>query len=192
MINNNTVVIANAADVANGGKNLFDRNSTFWPLAGIVVKDNVFGNVRDEIMDADNFDFRPKSESQYNHQNAGPYTYQAKRASYWIPGRKMYKACTPVPPNGSKTVLAANRDAVMWLNAQNARSHDVYFGIDREVVKNADKTSSVYLKSTGSKTRNIVYLDGKLEDKKTYYWRVDAVISKDIIYKGDVWSFTIK
>ncbi len=190
MINNNTVVVGNAADVANGGK---IKKHTYWPIAGIMVKDNVIGNVRDEIMDADNFDFRPRFESQYRHHKAGAYTYQAKRKAYWIPGRKLFKASTPVPPDGSKTVSVDTRDAVMWLHGLNARTHDVYFATDRTLVEDAvDDKSPAYFKSTANKLGNIVYFDGKLENSKTYFWRVDAVISKTVKFKGDVWSFTTK
>lgn len=55
-INNFTVVTFNAADMANGG----EHGGKLYPLAGRVVKYNVIGNVRNQLVDPDNFDFRPQ------------------------------------------------------------------------------------------------------------------------------------
>ena len=36
---------------------------------------------------------------------------------------------------------------------------------------------------------NVMKLTAPLEDGRQYFWRVDAVINKEVTYKGDVWSF---
>lgn len=95
-MNQQTEIKQNAADVANGGR-------SSWPLPGIVTK-NVIGPVEPEVMDADNLDFRPRATSRYNADNVGPYKYDSSSRFYWIPGRKFYKASTPVPPDRSTTV----------------------------------------------------------------------------------------
>eukprot|EP00794_Sanderia_malayensis_P003512 gene3512-4013_t len=187
MINNDTVVIANVADVANGGR----TGKVTWPLAGKVHKRNVFGNVRNELMDPDNFDFRPRSGSKYIPLGAGPYTYDPKMIVYWIPGRQMYKASSPVPPNQGQNVKAANRNALMWLNAIGASSHDVYFGDDYKKVHDAvGKIGKEYLGSTTTEEQNVIYLKSRLGGKQSYYWRVDAIVPSVGLYKGDVWTFT--
>ena len=94
-MNQETVVVQNAADVANGGK-------SDWPLAGR-VRFNVVGDVREAVVDTDNLDFRP--------HNLGPYRYHPSSNFYWIPGRQLYKASTPVPPDGSSTVKVPNFSA---------------------------------------------------------------------------------
>ena len=101
-INKETVVLRNAADVANGGKKKKPRGT--YPLAGKLVQFNMIGNVRPEVVDADNLDFRPRKDSKYNKDMAGPYRYDPNSKYYWIPGRQLYKASTPVPPDGSTTV----------------------------------------------------------------------------------------
>ena len=101
-INRNSEVVKNAADVANGGKRKRPRGT--YPLAGKTVKFNSIGEVRPEVMDADNLDFRPRNGSAYVEHQAGPYLYNPQGKYYWIPGRQLYKASTPVPPDGSKTV----------------------------------------------------------------------------------------
>lgn len=100
-MNQKTVIRQNAADVANGGR-------SSWPLPGIVTK-NVIGPVRPEVMDADNLDFRPRVTSKYNADSVGPYRYDPRNRFYWIPGRQLYKADTPVPPNGSTTVKVGSK-----------------------------------------------------------------------------------
>ena len=102
-INKDTVVLRNAADVANGGKKKKKPRGTY-PLAGKLVQFNMIGNVRPEVVDADNLDFRPREDSKYNKDMVGPYRYDPKSKYYWIPGRQLYKASTPVPPDGSTTV----------------------------------------------------------------------------------------
>ena len=112
------VVLRNAADVANGGKKKKTsggkRKTQFgakrrkpgrrYPLAGKDVRFNKEGDVRREVVDADNFDFRPRKGSRYNEDMVGPYRYDPSSKYYWIPGRQLYKASTPVPPDGSTTV----------------------------------------------------------------------------------------
>lgn len=100
-MNQKTVIRQNAADVANGGR-------SSWPLPGIKTK-NVIGPVRPEVMDADNLDFRPRVTSKYNADSVGPYRYDPRNRIYWIPGRQLYKADTPVPPNGSTTVKVRSK-----------------------------------------------------------------------------------
>ena len=186
-INDNTIVMKNAADFANGGKHKKKR----YPLGGKVVKDNEIGKVRPEVVDADNMDFRPRWGSRYIAHGAGPYLYDPKMTHYWIPGRQLYKACTPVPPDGSTTVSAADRDALMWLNGYNAKMHHVYVGHTQEAVSNASPESSEY-KGVVAGGGNVFYLSEVLQPNKTYFWRVDAQLSADVMYKGDVWSFTTK
>ena len=95
-MNQQTVIQQNAADFANGGR-------SSWSLPGRVIN-NTIGPVRPQVVDADNLDFRPIETSAYNAQNVGPYRYDPSSRFYWIPGRQLYKASTPVPPDGSTTV----------------------------------------------------------------------------------------
>lgn len=55
----------------------------------------MIGNVRKQVIDADNFDFRVVKNSDYIENNVGAYKYEPKMIKYWIPGRLMYKASTP-------------------------------------------------------------------------------------------------
>lgn len=185
-INNQSIVMYNAATTANGGKN---KKKTY-PLAGRVVEDNIIGKVRGQLMDANNWDFRPSAGSKYIPNNVGPYKYDPGLNSYWIPGRQLYKTSTPVPLDSSTTVKP-NRDALMWLNALGAHTHHVYFGQNLTKVTEASIKDPEY-KATIQDDANVYFLKEKLKPEGQYYWRVDAEISEQQIYRGDVWSFTTK
>ena len=85
-INHNTVVEYNAADIANGGV----HNKKLYPMSGKLLG-NVIGDVRKQLMDPDNMDFRPKQGSSYIQDDVGPYNYEESKTKYWIPGRIQYK-----------------------------------------------------------------------------------------------------
>ena len=85
-INHNTVVEYNAADIANGGV----HNKKLYPMSGKLLG-NVIGDVRKQLMDPDNMDFRPKHGSSYIQDDVGPYNYEESKTKYWIPGRIQYK-----------------------------------------------------------------------------------------------------
>ena len=99
-MNTQSVVLRNAADEANGVR----IKGRTYPLPGRLVNFNIEGNVRYNLVDIDNMDFRPRSNSTYNMHKVGPYVYDPSSKHYWIPGRQLYKASTPIPPDGSDTV----------------------------------------------------------------------------------------
>jgi len=74
-----------------------------------------------------------------------------------------------------------------WTPATTAVSHDLYFGTDKDAVKNATSASPEFKgnKAKGSES----YDPGKLAWDSKYYWRVDAVYSAGPV-KGLVWNFT--
>ncbi len=82
---------------------------------------------------------------------------------------------------GMNTVLG-------WTSADSAASHELYFGIDQETVRNADTTSPEY---KGSKALGAENHDpGLLEAGTTYFWRVDEVDAQGNRSTGPVWIFT--
>jgi len=92
------------------------------------------------------------------------------------------------PSNGAVDVKQTQ--ILTWSPSVYAASHEVYFGTDKDIVKNAD-TSSLEYKGTralGSET----YDPGILEWDTTYYWRIDEVnnANPDSPWPGILWSFT--
>jgi hypothetical protein len=77
--------------------------------------------------------------------------------------------------------------SLSWTPADTASSHQVYFGTDKDAVKNATTASPEYKgdRALGSET----YDPDQLDWHTSYYWRVDAVYDANPV-KGLVWSFT--
>jgi len=98
------------------------------------------------------------------------------------------RASAPKPGNGATGTSLT--PVLTWNAGDFAASHEVYFGVDAQAVKNAGKTSPEY---KGSKTLgNESYSPGKLAWQTTYYWRVDEVnsVNPNSPWVGNVWSFT--
>ncbi len=112
----------------------------------------------------------------------GTDTYKGDVWSFTTPGA----VGNPVPANGTKDVQMTA--TLSWTPAESAASHEVYFGKDKDAVRNADKDSPDY-KGSGALGAES-YDPGKLAWYATYYWRVDEVDSLDNSSKGPLWSFT--
>ena len=96
------------------------------------------------------------------------------------------QAYNPYPLDGATRI--DNNVTLTWTAGLNAAFHDVYLGIDRNVVANADTTSAVY---RGRQTvTSYTPPEDYIRDIGYYYWRIDEVNSKGKIIKGVVWSFT--
>jgi hypothetical protein len=129
-----------------------------------------------------------------------PAAIQAEKVYYWrvdeFDGTSTYKgdvwafttpgaAGNPQPARGATGVQMTAQ--LSWTPAANAASHQVYFGEDKDAVRNATTISPEY---KGSKALGNETLDpGKLAWHSDYYWRVDAVYNTGTV-KGLVWAFT--
>lgn len=92
----------------------------------------------------------------------------------------------PSPANGAVDVKMTT--TLSWTASDSAVSHEVYLGMDKEAVRNADTTSPEY---KGDKTLGGESYDpGKLAWHTTYYWRIDEVDDQGNTSKGPLWSFT--
>ena len=68
----------------------------------------------------------------------------------------------------------------MWLNSFEGMIHEVYLGSTPNDLKKIGITMD---------EDNVMKLTAPLEDGRQYFWRVDAVINKEVTNRGDVWSF---
>ena len=91
----------------------------------------------------------------------------------------------PRPAHGATEVSPT--PVLSWTPATNATSHDVYFGTDKEAVRNADTGSPEYKGSRALGSES--YDTGTLDWNATFYWRIDAVYGTGPA-KGPIWSFT--
>jgi len=112
----------------------------------------------------------------------GADTYKGDIWSFTTPGA----VGNPVPAYGAADVKMTS--TLSWTPADNAASHEVYFGKDKDAVRNADKNSPQYKgpRALGAES----YDPGKLAWYATYYWRVDEVDSLGGSSKGPLWNFT--
>ena len=108
-------------------------------------------------------------------------TYKGDVWAFTMPGAVR----DPQPSNGADDV--AMTTVLSWTPADNAASHELYFGTDKNAVRSAEAGSSEYVgpKALGAESHD----PGLLESNATYYWRVDEVYADQTI-KGPVWSFT--
>jgi hypothetical protein len=92
----------------------------------------------------------------------------------------------PQPANGATDVSMVT--LLSWTAADNAASHEVYMGLDKDTVRSADTSSPEYKgpKALGDES----YDPGLLELGTTYYWRVDEVYNGTPV-RGPIWSFTV-
>ena len=76
-----------------------------------------------------------------------------------------------------------------WSPGDRAVRHDVYFGINKSAVLNANTTTDGLYKGRLLSTS---YTPRELDWGQVYYWRVDELdsINHQNPWKGDVWSFT--
>ena len=95
---------------------------------------------------------------------------------------------SPEPANGDVDVTQS--PILTWSHGVFADSHQVYFGTDKDAVKNADTSSTEY-KDAGN-LGSESYDAGQLEWNTTYYWRIDEAnnANADSPWTGPLWSFT--
>ncbi len=95
---------------------------------------------------------------------------------------------SPDPSNGAVDV--EHTPTLTWSPGVYAASHQVYFGTDKEIVRNADTGSPEY-KGAGD-LGSQSYEPGKLLWNTTYYWRINEAnnVNPDSPWTGNVWSFT--
>jgi len=109
-----------------------------------------------------------------------PSTHKGDVWSFTTPGA----VGNPQPANGAVDVQMIA--TLSWTAADNATSHELYFGTDADAVKNATAASPEYVgaKALGAES----YDPGGLAWDSSYAWRVDEVYPAETI-KGLVWSF---
>jgi len=88
------------------------------------------------------------------------------------------KAAWPIPSRGAG-VGPHRKTTLKWTAGQGARSHQVYFGTERET-----------LAHLGTVTHPRYSRLPELLPNTTYYWRIDEVQADGSIIKGDVWHFS--
>ena len=170
-----SVVVNNGASKLDGG-------------GGVVENNYESQDVKEQMLDTDNYDFRPVAGGGFitpdGGEVIGAYTSGESSLTYWIPGRKLFKTSFPIPQDG--VAVSSERSDVICQTGFQANKHDFYFGEVFDEVESAGKEDDAF-QMTLNGDENIFTLPDILAGKE-YYWRVDAVRG-DFVYKGDMWSF---
>ncbi len=95
--------------------------------------------------------------------------YEWGDTNYWIPGRKLEEASSPIPMNGAMSTPASCD--LMWLGGYKQSEFKVYLG-----------TSPDELQHVATQQNNIFTPTG-LEPGRSYFWRIND---------GAVWSFSVE
>ena len=95
---------------------------------------------------------------------------------------------SPNPSYGAVNV--SHTQNLSWVAGDDAGSHQVYFGTDKDAVRNATTTSPEYKGPVDLGAES--YDPGLLEWGTNYYWRIDEVnnMNANSPWKGNVWNFT--
>jgi len=109
-----------------------------------------------------------------------PNTYKGDVWAFTTPGA----AGSLSPANGAVDIQI--HSTLSWTPAANAVSHDLYFGTDKDAVRNATAASPAFKGNRALGAEN--YDPGKLAWHSDYYWRVDTVYNTGTV-KGLVWNF---
>jgi hypothetical protein len=98
----------------------------------------------------------------------------------WLPG----------PRNGSTPDIDA-ATPLSWSPGDNAAQHDVYLGLDRDAVAdaNASDTTGIYRGRQGF--ASYTPPEGVEWGGGPYYWRIDEFNTDGTISTGRIWSFTV-
>ena len=111
-------------------------------------------------------------------------TYKGDVWSFTTPG-----AVGNPQPAYNATDVAMNA-LLSWTEADSAVTHHLYFGTDKEAVRNADTSAPEYKGSILRADESYDYDPGLLEADTAYYWRVDAVDAQGNVSTGPLWVFT--
>jgi hypothetical protein len=211
--NNNGIIVLDGSDGGGGNVGTIIRNNisdkisghrSNWTTLPGVADHNWNGYTEEEsfesqLFDPGNLDFRPDPDKglvdagdfvdghtiRYIGDNPDIGAYEFGDSIYWIAGRKLEHASTPVPPVGRTT--SSSYVDLMWLEAYKAKAHDVYFGGDSLLVADASTDSeSVYL----GRFMNNMVSPGMLTNGEKYFWRVDVFQEDGSLSKGNTWYFT--
>ncbi|MHC4168186.1 MAG: LamG domain-containing protein [Planctomycetota bacterium] len=78
-----------------------------------------------------------------------------------------------------------------WSAGDSANRHDVYFGLDRDAVNDADTSDTTGVFRGSQSGTSFTPAEGVEWGGGPYYWRVDENNTDGTVTKGRVWNFTV-
>ena len=176
------------------GAEFVDPNAIFTWTGGFGSKLHTFyiGDNYDDVSNAAGG--MPLGSPSYD-----PDTLEREKILFWrvdeFDGMETHKGdvWSFTTPGAAGSLQPANRavdvqitSSISWTPADNAASHELYFGTDADAVENATTASPEYI---GPRTLGAESYDpGGLAWDSSYAWRVDEVYPTETV-KGLVWRF---
>jgi hypothetical protein len=99
-------------------------------------------------------------------------------------------AWDPKPANGS-TANIKDATPLSWSPGENVAQHDVYFGLDKGAVENADASDTTGIYRGRQSAASYAPPEGVEWSGGPYYWRIDEYNADATISEGSVWSFAV-
>jgi hypothetical protein len=172
-----------------------DVTLSWTPGFGAKLHTVYFGETFDDVNDAvggapmglTTYEPGPLESAKVYHWRVDEFdaitTYKGDVWSFTTPG-----AVGGPQPAYNATDVAMNAP-LSWTEADSAVTNHLYFGTDKEAVRNADTSAPEYKGSIFRPDEVYDYNPGLLEANTAYYWRVDAVDAQGNVSKGPVWIF---
>ena len=111
----------------------------------------------------------------------------------YIESEATVTALLPDPADGETDI---SQEVVLnWTPGAFADKHDVYFGTNFNDVNNANRTNPLGVLVSQNQDATTYAPAGLLDFGQNYYWRIDEVNApptSNVVFKGDVWSFTVE
>jgi len=99
-------------------------------------------------------------------------------------------AWNPSPSNGS-TPYITDAAPLTWSPGDFAAEHDVYFGLDRVAVVDADASDTTGIYRGRQSGTSYTPPEGVEWGGGPYYWRIDEINTDGTISTGRMWTFTV-
>ena len=96
----------------------------------------------------------------------------------------------PSPSDGSTPDIDTALP-LSWSPGDAAASHDVYFGTDRDAVKEADATDTTGIYRGNQTATTYTPPEGVEWGGGPYFWRIDENNTDGTVSEGNVWTFTV-
>eukprot|EP01084_Bolivina_argentea_P157409 274313_1 len=149
-------------------------NSKQSPIPGYTNND-LQGPVQPQLINPQQFDFRPKPTSDYAKHNIGPYL--VNDTEYWIPGRQETQTSFPIVSIYDLNDIMHVH--LMWRKAYLVKKQMLYlFDVNKALIK-MDQFDE----------RMNVWKFTDLPKNGKYFWRVDSIDMKGDVIVGHLWTF---
>ena len=100
-------------------------------------------------------------------------------------------AWNPSPSNGAIIDVVRAKQPLSWSPGDDAAEHDVYLGLDKTTVENADNSDATGIYRGRQAGATYTPPEGLEWGTGPYYWRIDEVNTDGTIGTGGIWSFTV-